>query len=561
MAGLQSMSDFINSVPDGFYILAYSWGNGYFQNWTEEFYQTYENLGSTMIRSALNGYPYIFFAKKGTPSYTQEVLGTSTSQDYDLYVNLATDFSYGNIKSVIVGPSSSWQSLNWSQNTSEDPTNDEVVLRVYGINNQGEEELVMDEIIPDTYEILSLQDSIDYTQYPNLKLDFYTKDELTKTPAQLINWQLRFIGVPETAIDPKLGFFFCCDTVNEGDEIKFAVATKNISTYDMDSLAVKYWIQDKDNNVTVIDEKKLRVHPANDILIDTIVYSSLNLSGLNSIWVEYNPINPATGTYYQQEQHHFNNIAVKYFYVQGDITNPLLDVSFDGRYIMNSDIVSSKPEILIKLKDENRYLELNDTSLFRIYLTDLQTGVEKRVYFGAQVNPEETIEWIPAVLPDNSCRIIYKPIFTIDGMYRLRVQAKDVSNNESGQNDYVIDFEVITASTITQLLNYPNPFSSSTRFVFELTGSEIPEDLRIEIFTVTGKLVKSIFLDELGPIRIGKNITEYAWDGKDMYGDQLANGVYFYKVSARINGEDIDIRATEADKYFKKEVGKMYLLR
>ena len=146
-------------------------------------------------------------------------------------------------------------------------------------------------------------------------------------------------------------------------------------------------------------------------------------------------------------------------------------------------------------------------------------------------------------------------------MYRLRVQAKDVSNNESGQNDYVIDFEVITASTITQLLNYPNPFSSSTRFVFELTGSEIPEDLRIEIFTVTGKLVKSIFLDELGPIRIGKNITEYAWDGKDMYGDQLANGVYFYKVSARINGEDIDIRATEADKYFKKEVGKMYLLR
>ncbi|MCK9321921.1 MAG: T9SS type A sorting domain-containing protein, partial [Bacteroidales bacterium] len=133
--------------------------------------------------------------------------------------------------------------------------------------------------------------------------------------------------------------------------------------------------------------------------------------------------------------------------------------------------------------------------------------------------------------------------------------------NESGANDYVIDFEVITQSTITQLLNYPNPFSTSTRFVFELTGSEIPEELQIQIFTITGKLVKVIFIDELGTIHIGRNITDYAWDGKDMYGDQLANGVYFYQVKAKINGKNIDHRATEADKYFKKEIGKMYLMR
>ena len=83
---------------------------------------------------------------------------------------------------------------------------------------------------------------------------------------------------------------------------------------------------------------------------------------------EFNPTNPQTGIYYQAEQYHFNNIANKYFFVQGDITNPLLDVSFDGRYIMNGEIISAKPEILIKLKDENKYLALNDTSLFRIYL-------------------------------------------------------------------------------------------------------------------------------------------------------------------------------------------------
>ncbi|MDD4216654.1 MAG: C25 family cysteine peptidase [Bacteroidales bacterium] len=559
---LDSLKSMIDFVPDGFYILTYSWGNGNFSNWTEDLFQTYEALGSTNIRNVNDGAPYILFSKKGTPSSAQERFGSSYTDVIDLEnINLITEFTYGFITSVIVGPSNTWESFNWMQYAEENPSDDDTWVKIYGITPQGETELVIDEIGTDTYEILNLNDSIDYQQYPNVKLKFYSKDETNKTPAQLDKWQLRFIGVPETAIDPQSGYYFCCDTINEGDEFSFGVATKNISTYDMDSLVVKYWLQDADNITTNIDTKTLRPHPAGDIIIDTITYSSLGLSGLNSIWIEYNPINENTGTYYQTEQHHFNNIAVKYFYVQKDITNPILDVSFDGRYIMNGEIISAKPEILVKLKDENQYLALNDTSLFRVYVTDIKAGIERRIYFTQQLNPEETIEWIPASLPENSCKIIYKPVFNTDGMYRLRVQATDVSSNESGANDYVIDFEVITQSTITQLLNYPNPFSTSTRFVFELTGSEIPEELQIQIFTITGKLVKVIFIDELGPIHIGRNITEYAWDGKDMYGDQLANGVYFYQVKAKINGQDIDHRATAADKYFKKEIGKMYLMR
>jgi hypothetical protein len=228
---------------------------------------------------------------------------------------------------------------------------------------------------------------------------------------------------------------------------------------------------------------------------------------------------------------------------------------------MNGEIVSAKPEILVTLKDENKYLALNDTSLFEMHLTNLTTGQTKRINFGIQENPQEIVEWIPAELPENSCKIIYKPIFTEDGTYRLQVQAKDVAGNISGDNCYVIDFKVITKSTITNLMNYPNPFSSCTRFVFELTGSEIPDELEIEIFTITGKIVKRIYLEELGPITIGQNITQYAWDGCDTYGDKLANGVYFYTVKAKLNGEEIEKRDVGTDKYFKREVGKMYILR
>jgi flagellar hook assembly protein FlgD len=111
------------------------------------------------------------------------------------------------------------------------------------------------------------------------------------------------------------------------------------------------------------------------------------------------------------------------------------------------------------------------------------------------------------------------------------------------------------------VINYPNPFSTSTRFVFTLTGSEIPEYFKIQIMTVTGKVIREIMRDELGPIHIGRNITEYAWNGRDEFGDQLANGVYLYRVLTKLNGQNIEKRTTEADQYFTKGWGKMYLMR
>ncbi|MCC6702232.1 MAG: hypothetical protein IT221_11960, partial [Fluviicola sp.] len=97
--------------------------------------------------------------------------------------------------------------------------------------------------------------------------------------------------------------------------------------------------------------------------------------------------------------------------------------------------------------------------------------------------------------------------------------------------------------------------------VFTLTGTEEPEDVIIQIMTVTGRVIREITEDELGPITIGRNITEYAWDGTDEFGDPLANGVYLYRVKAKINGEDIKHRESGADQYFKQEFGKMYLMR
>ncbi|MDQ3100370.1 MAG: hypothetical protein M3R08_03210, partial [Bacteroidota bacterium] len=260
--------------------------------------------------------------------------------------------------------------------------------------------------------------------------------------------------------------------------------------------------------------------------------------------------------------YHFNNIAHIRFNVEVDITNPLLDVTFDGMHILDGDIVSSRPEIVITLDDENTVLLLNspaDTANFKVFIVEPSIA-ERRLYF-TDGTGAENMQFVPASGEDNEAKIIYRPTFATDGKYQISVEATDQSNNQSGDNRYRVNFEVINRPTITEILNYPNPFTTSTRFAFTVTGHQVPTYMKIQILTVTGRVVREIDMQELGAIRIGRNMTEYAWDGTDQFGDRLARGVYLYRVIAKLNGEDIEYRQTSASQYFNKGFGKMYLLK
>jgi len=260
-------------------------------------------------------------------------------------------------------------------------------------------------------------------------------------------------------------------------------------------------------------------------------------------------------------------------YVKPDLQNPLLDVTFDGMHILNRDIVSSKPHILIKLKDEAKFMLLNDSSLTSVQIRyPDEANTLKTFTFNS-----DTLKFIPASnSADNTATIEFGPYFpTIldangnplnpDGdEYELIVKGKDRSGNKAGNVEYRVTFKVIDKPMISNLLNYPNPFTTSTAFVFTLTGSEIPQNMKIQILTVTGKIVREITKDELGPIRIGRNITEYKWDGTDQYGQKLANGVYLYRFVTSLNGKSLEkyrSKGDNTDKYFNNGYGKMYLMR
>ena len=174
---------------------------------------------------------------------------------------------------------------------------------------------------------------------------------------------------------------------------------------------------------------------------------------------------------------------------------------------------------------------------------------------------DPNLTFIPASENQNFV-IQYSPTELDDGEYRLSVNASDASGNLAGVGPYEITFEVVNESTVTNFYPYPNPFSTSTRFNFTLTGSVIPDQIKIQIFTVSGKLIREITQNEIGPIKIGNNITEYAWDGKDEFGDQLANGTYLYRVLLQsTSGQGFGNRSTSKDKAFDNGFGKLVILR
>lgn len=552
---MDSLISFLNNkVPTNNYVLAWSlWYTDFTK--INNVVSTFTSLGINGLQGIAPGEKFLLFLKKGNSSVSlleRDSLNSSLRLDY----TLTRDWDKGFMRSTEIGPAVNWSSLHWDYNSVESGANaDSCYLQVMGIDVSGTETVLIDSIT------LAMQpvnlSSISAVQYPKLRLRMYNQDLVNRTPPQLAKWQVYYDPVPEGSINSKY-FTFYNDSIQEGDSIKFSIAFSNISSVAMDTLTVDYFLYDNNNarrNLATL--KTASDLPVGDTVMTNIVFSTAGLSGKSTIWVEVNPRK------IQPEQYHFNNLASRTFYVTKDITNPLLDVTFDGMHILNGDIVSARPGIQVQLLDENRFLALNDTSKYRVSLK-APNGTITYLHFESAPGistDNNLLKWVPAALPKNSFRIQYNPILLQDGTYELEVQASDESGNLSGSRDYKVQFEVINRSTITEVVNYPNPFSTSTRFVFVLTGSTVPDDFRIQIMTVTGKIVREVSRAEIGDIRIGRNITEFAWDGKDNFGDQLANGVYLYRVITKINDANIEKRETEADQYFKKGWGKMYLMR
>jgi hypothetical protein len=122
------------------------------------------------------------------------------------------------------------------------------------------------------------------------------------------------------------------------------------------------------------------------------------------------------------------------------------------------------------------------------------------------------------------------PFFNLEeGRYSIKFKAWDVYNNPG---DAYTEFVVAKSAklALNHVFNYPNPFTTSTQFMFEHNQPGTRLDIQIQIFTISGKLVKTI---ETFSNKDGFRIDGINWDGKDEYGDKIGKGVYIYKVKVK----------------------------
>jgi len=124
-----------------------------------------------------------------------------------------------------------------------------------------------------------------------------------------------------------------------------------------------------------------------------------------------------------------------------------------------------------------------------------------------------------------------------DGIHTLNVKAWDVFNN-SGEGKVI--FEVLNGKVvkIRNIYNYPNPFTNTTRFVFEHNHPNEALKATINIFNTAGSLVRTIEQDFTPS---GSNSAEVVWDGTGNGGEKLPSGVYPYriKIATEKNIEDL----------------------
>jgi hypothetical protein len=132
-----------------------------------------------------------------------------------------------------------------------------------------------------------------------------------------------------------------------------------------------------------------------------------------------------------------------------------------------------------------------------------------------------------------------------EGRHAIKVKAWDISNNSGeGYTEFVVASNAGIA--LDHVLNYPNPFTTSTEFQFEHNLANQPMTVQVQIFTVSGRLVKTI-QENVQPD--GYRVTGIEWDGTDDFGNRIGRGVYVYKVSVGTEtGDGILASASQFEK-------------
>lgn len=546
-----SLIALLNRVPNGFHIIMLNMSNCNTELWKPELWTAFANYGVSKLQTIKEGEPFGVFGTKGNGQPATEYLAdyvNSVTPPINQTMKYAQTFlpkvTEASIRSKIIGPALDWKTFSVEMD-AKDASQESIEIDIYGSMDRKDWQKIQSV----TNQMVVDLSSLDPQRYPYLQIKIKFIDPYNRTPRSIRRWKINYVKPAEGIINKDVAFEFHSDTLQQGEPLTLSLNFENISEQVFDSSTYIIYIQNKLGVNDTLKEAYIDSLSSfgNYTLKDTIETSQLE--GGYNLYVGFNYLQEVT------EQSYDNNYFNRRFSVQQDITNPLLDVVFDGKHIIDYDIVSPNTIITMSLKDNNAYLLMKEPSSITAYLEHPNGKIDTLNEY------LENVSFTPSKSTDEPAILRYAANHLPTGEYKLSVIGKDATKNNSSKNGYIIHFKVIQEASITNFYPYPNPASNAVKFVYTLTGEEIPDQIQIQIMTVTGKVVREITRDELGIIRIGNNISEFTWDCTDQFGDRLANGVYLYRVKARLNGKKMTLRETAGDHFFVNGIGKLYIVK
>jgi hypothetical protein len=205
-----------------------------------------------------------------------------------------------------------------------------------------------------------------------------------------------------------------------------------------------------------------------------------------------------------------------------DTQGPKVEVFMNTEDWIFGSVTNPNPTLLVQLQDDNG-INVVGNSIGH----DLEAVLDQNTQNSFLLN-----DFYESDLDDYTKGTVRYPLFQLpEGRHEVRVTAWDVANNAAqGYTEFIVAASEEVA--LQRVLNYPNPFTDHTCFQFDHNLANQEMDVLIQVFTISGRLVKTIERQILSDGALRQNDC-IEWDGRDDYGDRLARGVYLYKVKVR----------------------------
>ena len=208
-----------------------------------------------------------------------------------------------------------------------------------------------------------------------------------------------------------------------------------------------------------------------------------------------------------------------------DNEGPTIALFMNDENFISGGITNEAPTLLAKLQDENGINTASGIGHDIVAILD-----------GDEANPFKLNDYYQSDVDNYQTGKVTYPFRDLEpGLHTLTFKAWDVYNNSATSELQFVVFNQNESLVIENVLNYPNPFVNYTEFWFNHNSSDAL-DVSVQIFTVSGKLVRTLNGQTLGGSKNTSSVSrDIIWDGKDDFGDKIGKGVYVYKLTVRSN--------------------------